>query len=117
VGDHAAIIALLLCAMARAKYYLLTSDFLEMLTFMHEDVREEARALGEKRAPASPRRAGARRSDPRATSSRSPASTPQSGAIGSSGATIGRFARSRGGVTCAASTAYRFLLAVAGLAS
>jgi hypothetical protein len=53
VGDHAAIIALLPCAMARAKYYLLTSDFLEMLTFMHEDVHEEARALGEKRAPAS----------------------------------------------------------------
>src|SRR2546422_4069157 len=116
-GDHAAIIWPLLCGMAKAKYYLLTSDFLdgreaeriglvslcvpgaevlpkaldvatrlaqgsqlsirwtkralnnwlrqagpifdqslalEMLTFMHPDVREGARALREKRAPAFP---------------------------------------------------------------
>ena len=116
-GDHAAIIWPLLCGMAKAKYYLLTADFLdgreaeriglvslcvpgaevlpkaldvatrlaqgsqlsirwtkralnnwlrqagpifdqslalEMLTFMHPDVREGARALREKRAPAFP---------------------------------------------------------------
>src|SRR2546426_519451 len=116
-GDHAAIIWPLLCGMAKAKYYLLTTDFLdgreaeriglvslcvpgaevlpkaldvatrlaqgsqlsirwtkralnnwlrqagpifdqslalEMLTFMHPDVREGARALREKRAPAFP---------------------------------------------------------------
>src|SRR5438874_13064025 len=116
-GDHAAIIWPLLCGMAKAKYYLMTSDFLdgreaeriglvslcvpgaevlpkaldvatrlaqgsqlsirwtkralnnwlrqagpifdqslalEMLTFMHPDVREGARALREKRAPAFP---------------------------------------------------------------
>src|SRR5438552_3227659 len=114
-GDHAAIIWPLLCGMAKAKYYLLTADFLdgqeaeriglvslcvpadqvlpkavdvagklaqgsqlsirwtkralnnwlrqagpifdqslalEMLTFMHPDVREGARAIREKRAPA-----------------------------------------------------------------
>src|SRR5204863_8321385 len=116
-GDHAAIVWRRLCGMARAKYYLLTADFLdgreaeriglvslcapaaevlakamdvadrlaqgsqlsirwtkralnnwlrqagpifdqslalEMLTFMHPDVREGARALREKRAPAFP---------------------------------------------------------------
>jgi enoyl-CoA hydratase len=116
-GDHAAIIWPLLCGMAKAKYYLLTSEFLdgreaeriglvslcvapadvlpraleiagrlgqgsqpsirwtkralnnwlrqagpifdqslalEMLTFMHGDVREGARAIREKRAPAFP---------------------------------------------------------------
>ena len=116
-GDHAAILWPLLCGMAKAKYYLLTADFLdgreaeriglvslcapaaevlpkamdvadrlaqgsqlsirwtkralnnwlrqagpifdqslalEMLTFMHPDVREGARALREKRAPAFP---------------------------------------------------------------
>ena len=116
-GDHAAIIWPLLCGMAKAKYYLLTADFLdgreaeriglvslcvpaaevlpkamevadrlaqgsqvsirwtkralnnwlrqagpifdqslalEMLTFMHPDVREGARALREKRAPVFP---------------------------------------------------------------
>src|SRR5437867_528931 len=116
-GDHAAIVWPLLCGMAKAKYYLLTADFLdgreaeriglvslcvpaaevlpraldiagklaqgsqlsirwtkralnnwlrqagpifdqslalEMLTFMHPDVREGARALREKRAPAFP---------------------------------------------------------------
>src|ERR671930_367898 len=116
-GDHAAIIWPLLCGMAKAKYYLLTADFLdgreaeriglvslcvpaaevlpkamevadrlaqgsqlsirwtkralnnwlrqagpifdqslalEMLTFMYPDVREGARALREKRAPAFP---------------------------------------------------------------
>jgi enoyl-CoA hydratase len=116
-GDHAAIIWPLLCGMAKAKYYLLTADFLdgqeaeriglvslcvpadqvlpkavdvagklaqgsqlsirwtkrslnnwlrqagpifdqslalEMLTFMHPDVREGARAIREKRAPAFP---------------------------------------------------------------
>jgi enoyl-CoA hydratase len=116
-GDHAAIIWPLLCGMAKAKYYLLTSEFLdgreaeriglvslcvppadvlpraldvagglgrgsqpsirwtkralnnwlrqagpifdqslalEMLTFMHRDVREGARAIREKRAPVFP---------------------------------------------------------------
>jgi len=116
-GDHAAIVWPLLCGMAKAKYYLLTSEFLdgreaeriglvslcvapadvlpraldvadrlgrgsqpsirwtkralnnwlrqagpifdqslalEMLTFMHGDVREGARAIREKRAPAFP---------------------------------------------------------------
>jgi enoyl-CoA hydratase len=116
-GDHAAILWPLLCGMARAKYYLLTSDFLdgreaeriglvsrcvpadrlmdtawevadrlavgsqlslrytkralnnwlrqagpifdqslalEMLTFMHADVREGARAIREKRPPRFP---------------------------------------------------------------
>jgi enoyl-CoA hydratase len=116
-GDHAAIVWPLLCGMARAKYYLLTSDFLdgreaeriglvsrcvppdrlmdtaweiadrlaagsqlslrytkralnnwlrqagpifdqslalEMLTFMHEDVLEGARAIREKRPPRFP---------------------------------------------------------------
>src|SRR5213083_3633615 len=116
-GDHAAIVWPLLCGMAKAKYYLLTADFLdgreaeriglvslcvpgaevlpkaldvatrlaqgsqlsirwtkralnnwlrqagpifdqslalEMLTFMHPDVREGARAIREKRAPAFP---------------------------------------------------------------
>src|SRR5213596_1434129 len=116
-GDHAAIIWPLLCGMAKAKYYLMTADFLdgreaeriglvslcapaaevlpkamdvadrlaqgsqlsirwtkralnnwlrqagpifdqslalEMLTFMHPDVREGARAIREKRAPAFP---------------------------------------------------------------
>src|SRR5213080_128033 len=116
-GDHAAILWPLLCGMAKAKYYLLTSDFidgreaeriglvslcvpadqvlpkalevgdrlargaqqairwtkrslnnwlrqagpifdqslaLEMLTFMHPDVREGARAIREKRAPSFP---------------------------------------------------------------
>ena len=116
-GDHAAIIWPLLCGMAKAKYYLLTSEFLdgreaeriglvslcvapdrvmdtarevarrlargsqpsirwtkralnnwlrqagpifdqslalEMLTFMHPDVREGVRAIREKRPPAFP---------------------------------------------------------------
>jgi enoyl-CoA hydratase/carnithine racemase len=116
-GDHSAIIWPLLCGMARAKYYLLTCDFidgreaeriglvsrcvpsdrlmetawdvadrlaagsqlalrwtkralnnwlrqagpifdqslaLEMLTFMHDDVREGARAIREKRSPRFP---------------------------------------------------------------
>ena len=116
-GDHAAIVWPLLCGMAKAKYYLLTAEFLdgreaeriglvslcvppgevlpkaldvatrlaqgsqlsirwtkralnnwlrqagpifdqslalEMLTFMHPDVREGARAVREKRAPAFP---------------------------------------------------------------
>src|SRR5947209_6823425 len=74
-GDHAAIVWPLLCGMAKAKYYLLTSDFidgketkrslnnwlrmagpifdnsmaLELLTFMGEDVREGLQAIREKR--------------------------------------------------------------------
>ncbi len=77
-GDHAAILWPLLCGMAKAKYYLLTSEFidwtkrslnnwlrqagpifdqsiaLEMLTFMDEDVREGLAAIREKRPPAFP---------------------------------------------------------------
>src|SRR5205823_5629326 len=45
-GDHAAIIWPLLCGMAKARYYLLTSDFL--------DGREGARAIREKRPPRFP---------------------------------------------------------------
>ncbi len=73
-GDHAAILWPLLCGMAKAKYYLLTADFvtgkeaeriglvslcvpraqlmaMEMMCFLGEDAPEGVAAVREKRAP------------------------------------------------------------------